>query len=169
MALEESEQTACPVITDWRLNERHYGALQGKDKKETVAEFGEAQVKVWRRSYDVPPPPVEAGSKYDAKVRLGHADADLSRRCSESGSERESGPPSLTYLRWAAHTLTPRTHHRSTRCTRASTPPCCPSASASRTRWSAACRCGMNRSHRHPARADGTAHARLLSSRRTCT
>ena len=42
----------------WRLNERHYGALQGLDKKETTAEFGEDQVKVWRRSYDTPPPPL---------------------------------------------------------------------------------------------------------------
>ena len=68
IGLTESEQADVTVIKDWRLNERHYGALQGKDKKETVAEFGEAQVKVWRRSYDVPPPPVVAGSKYDAKV-----------------------------------------------------------------------------------------------------
>ena len=68
IGLTESEQPDVPVIKDWRLNERHYGALQGKDKKETVAEFGEAQVKVWRRSYDVPPPPVAAGSQYDARV-----------------------------------------------------------------------------------------------------
>ena len=66
------------IIKDWRLNERHYGALQGKDKKETVAEFGEAQVKVWRRSYDVPPPPVVAGSKYDAKVDPLYAGIDAS-------------------------------------------------------------------------------------------
>jgi 2,3-bisphosphoglycerate-dependent phosphoglycerate mutase len=68
MALVESEQTGVPVIKDWRLNERHYGALQGKDKKETVAEFGEDQVKIWRRSYDVPPPPVETNSQYDPKI-----------------------------------------------------------------------------------------------------
>ena len=42
----------------WRLNERHYGALQGKNKAETTAQYGEAQVKIWRRSYDVPPPPL---------------------------------------------------------------------------------------------------------------
>ncbi|MEO8779429.1 MAG: 2,3-diphosphoglycerate-dependent phosphoglycerate mutase [Rhodanobacter sp.] len=48
-----------PVLTDWRLNERHYGALTGLNKAETAAEYGEDQVKIWRRSYDVPPPPLE--------------------------------------------------------------------------------------------------------------
>ncbi len=54
-----------PVRRSWRLNERHYGALQGKDKKATLAEFGEEQFMLWRRSYDTPPPPIEAGSEYD--------------------------------------------------------------------------------------------------------
>jgi 2,3-bisphosphoglycerate-dependent phosphoglycerate mutase len=48
-----------PVIRDWRLNERHYGALQGLNKSETAAKFGEDQVKIWRRSYDIPPPALE--------------------------------------------------------------------------------------------------------------
>jgi 2,3-bisphosphoglycerate-dependent phosphoglycerate mutase len=48
-----------PVVRDWRLNERHYGALQGLNKAETAAKFGEDQVKVWRRSYDIPPPALE--------------------------------------------------------------------------------------------------------------
>jgi 2,3-bisphosphoglycerate-dependent phosphoglycerate mutase len=48
-----------PVIRDWRLNERHYGALQGLNKSETAAKFGEDQVKIWRRSYGIPPPPLE--------------------------------------------------------------------------------------------------------------
>jgi 2,3-bisphosphoglycerate-dependent phosphoglycerate mutase len=48
-----------PLTPDWRLNERHYGALQGLNKAETAAKFGDEQVKVWRRSYDVPPPPLE--------------------------------------------------------------------------------------------------------------
>jgi 2,3-bisphosphoglycerate-dependent phosphoglycerate mutase len=47
-----------PVVRDWRLNERHYGALQGLNKAETAAEHGEAQTKIWRRSYDIPPPPL---------------------------------------------------------------------------------------------------------------
>jgi 2,3-bisphosphoglycerate-dependent phosphoglycerate mutase len=48
-----------PVVRDWRLNERHYGALQGLNKAETAAKHGEAQVKIWRRSYDIPPPPLD--------------------------------------------------------------------------------------------------------------
>ncbi len=55
-ALDELERTWLPVRNDWRLNERHYGALQGLNKAETAAKFGEAQVLTWRRSYDVPPP-----------------------------------------------------------------------------------------------------------------
>ncbi len=54
--LDEMELAWIPVYRSWRLNERHYGALQGLNKAETAAKFGEAQVKVWRRSYDVPPP-----------------------------------------------------------------------------------------------------------------
>ena len=61
LALEELDQLWIPVTKDWRLNERHYGALQGLNKAETAAKFGEAQVLVWRRSYDTPPPPLEAG------------------------------------------------------------------------------------------------------------
>ena len=54
------DRTWLPVRNDWRLNERHYGALQGLDKAETAAKFGDAQVLAWRRSYDVPPPPLAA-------------------------------------------------------------------------------------------------------------
>ncbi|MGA8987380.1 phosphoglyceromutase [Aeromicrobium sp.] len=53
-----------PVHRSWRLNERHYGALQGKDKKATLAEFGEEQFMMWRRSYDVPPPPLDDDSEF---------------------------------------------------------------------------------------------------------
>jgi 2,3-bisphosphoglycerate-dependent phosphoglycerate mutase len=56
MTLDELDQMWIPVYRSWRLNERHYGALQGLNKAETAARFGEAQVKIWRRSYDVPPP-----------------------------------------------------------------------------------------------------------------
>jgi len=56
IALEELDQMWLPVINDWRLNERHYGALQGLNKAETAERHGEEQVKVWRRSYDIPPP-----------------------------------------------------------------------------------------------------------------
>jgi 2,3-bisphosphoglycerate-dependent phosphoglycerate mutase len=58
-ALEELDQLWLPVHKDWRLNERHYGGLQGLDKAETAARHGDAQVKVWRRSYDEPPPPMD--------------------------------------------------------------------------------------------------------------
>jgi 2,3-bisphosphoglycerate-dependent phosphoglycerate mutase len=58
IALAEMDQLWIPVIKHWRLNERHYGALQGLNKTETAAKHGEAQVKVWRRSYDIPPPPL---------------------------------------------------------------------------------------------------------------
>jgi 2,3-bisphosphoglycerate-dependent phosphoglycerate mutase len=59
-AMDEMDRTWRPVRNDWRLNERHYGALQGLDKAETAAKFGDAQVLAWRRSYDVPPPPLAA-------------------------------------------------------------------------------------------------------------
>ncbi len=59
IVLDEMNLMWIPVERSWRLNERHYGALQGLNKAETAAEFGEAQVKLWRRSYDVPPPPLE--------------------------------------------------------------------------------------------------------------
>jgi 2,3-bisphosphoglycerate-dependent phosphoglycerate mutase len=58
MALDEMDQLWIPVTKHWRLNERHYGALQGLNKAETAAQHGEAQVKIWRRSYDIPPPPL---------------------------------------------------------------------------------------------------------------
>ena len=58
-ALEQMDRTWLPIRNEWRLNERHYGALQGLNKAETAARFGEAQVLAWRRSYDVPPPALE--------------------------------------------------------------------------------------------------------------
>jgi 2,3-bisphosphoglycerate-dependent phosphoglycerate mutase len=71
--LDEMDRMWIPVERDWRLNERHYGALQGLDKAETTARYGADQVKIWRRSYDVPPPPLEAEDprhpKFDARYR----------------------------------------------------------------------------------------------------
>jgi 2,3-bisphosphoglycerate-dependent phosphoglycerate mutase len=58
IALDELDMAWLPVHKSWRLNERHYGALQGLNKAETAAKHGEAQVKIWRRSYDIPPPPL---------------------------------------------------------------------------------------------------------------
>ena len=62
LALDAMQRKWIPVRRSWRLNERHYGALQGKNKKQTAEEFGADQVKVWRRSYDVPPPPLDIDS-----------------------------------------------------------------------------------------------------------
>ena len=59
LALDELDLLWIPVTREWRLNERHYGALQGLNKAETAAQHGDAQVKIWRRSYDIPPPPLD--------------------------------------------------------------------------------------------------------------
>jgi 2,3-bisphosphoglycerate-dependent phosphoglycerate mutase len=59
MALDELDLMWIPVHHTWRLNERHYGALQGLNKAQTAAQYGDEQVKIWRRSYDIPPPPLE--------------------------------------------------------------------------------------------------------------
>ncbi len=64
LALDAADRHWIPVRRSWRLNERHYGALQGKDKKQTLEEYGEEQFMLWRRSYDVPPPPIEPGSAF---------------------------------------------------------------------------------------------------------
>ena len=70
-ALDELDRTWLPVINDWRLNERHYGALQGLNKAETAAEYGDEQVLIWRRSYDTPPPALTAddprGQRHDRR------------------------------------------------------------------------------------------------------
>ena len=58
-ALDAADRSWIPVKRSWRLNERHYGALQGKDKAQTLAEYGEEQFQLWRRSFDVPPPPID--------------------------------------------------------------------------------------------------------------
>lgn len=73
LALDAADRHWIDVKRSWRLNERHYGALQGKDKKQTLAEFGEEQFMLWRRSYDTPPPPIELGSEFsqDADPRYG--------------------------------------------------------------------------------------------------
>jgi 2,3-bisphosphoglycerate-dependent phosphoglycerate mutase len=65
LALDSAGLKDVPVIEDWRLNERHYGGLTGLDKAETAAKHGEDQVKIWRRSYDVPPPPLPPGGEFD--------------------------------------------------------------------------------------------------------
>ena len=66
-ALEAAGRLWIPEVKDWRLNERHYGGLTGLDKAETAAKHGDDQVKVWRRSFDTPPPVLEDGSEFDLK------------------------------------------------------------------------------------------------------
>ncbi len=74
IALDECDRHWIPVSRSWRLNERHYGALQGKDKKETLATYGEEQFKLWRRSFDVPPPPIDENDKYSQSNDPRYAD-----------------------------------------------------------------------------------------------
>jgi 2,3-bisphosphoglycerate-dependent phosphoglycerate mutase len=65
LALRAADQLWIPMVKDWRLNERHYGALTGLDKVQTARVHGEAQVRIWRRSYDVAPPPLAPGGQFD--------------------------------------------------------------------------------------------------------
>lgn len=74
LALDSCDRHWIPVKRSWRLNERHYGALQGKDKAQTLAEYGEEQFQLWRRSYDVPPPPIEDGSEFSQDKDARYAD-----------------------------------------------------------------------------------------------
>jgi 2,3-bisphosphoglycerate-dependent phosphoglycerate mutase len=76
IAVEKAGLAWLPVERDWRLNERHYGALTGLDKAETAKQHGEDQVKVWRRSYDTPPPPLEGGA-YDLSKDRRYAGVDV--------------------------------------------------------------------------------------------
>jgi 2,3-bisphosphoglycerate-dependent phosphoglycerate mutase len=64
IALDRCDRHWIPVRRDWRLNERHYGALQGKNKKQTLERYGEDQFMLWRRSYDTPPPPIDPADEY---------------------------------------------------------------------------------------------------------
>ncbi|BCA59346.1 2,3-diphosphoglycerate-dependent phosphoglycerate mutase [Sphingomonas sp. HMP6] len=73
LALEEMQRLWLPVEKNWQLNERHYGGLTGLDKSETAAEYGADQVHIWRRSFDIPPPPMEPGSAYDLSADRRYA------------------------------------------------------------------------------------------------
>jgi 2,3-bisphosphoglycerate-dependent phosphoglycerate mutase len=74
LSLDTADRLWIPVRRSWRLNERHYGALQGKDKKQTLAEFGEEQFMLWRRSYDTPPPPIDPDDQYSQAGDPRYAD-----------------------------------------------------------------------------------------------
>lgn len=74
LALEAADRLWIPVHRDWRLNERHYGALQGLDKAATKEKYGDEQFMAWRRSYDTPPPPIEKGSEFSQDTDPRYAD-----------------------------------------------------------------------------------------------
>ncbi|HEY4866048.1 MAG TPA: phosphoglyceromutase [Candidatus Dormibacteraeota bacterium] len=74
IALDACDRAWIPVRRSWRLNERHYGALQGKDKRQTLEAFGEAQFMLWRRSYDTPPPPIEDEDPWSQAGDVRYAD-----------------------------------------------------------------------------------------------
>ena len=101
LALRLSDQLWIPVTKDWRLNERHYGGLTGLDKAQTTAKHGAEQVHVWRRSYDIPPPPLEAGSPYDFRADRRYAGAAVP----DSESLKTTLERVLPY--WEAH-IAPR-------------------------------------------------------------
>jgi 2,3-bisphosphoglycerate-dependent phosphoglycerate mutase len=77
--LDQMDRMWIPVERSWRLNERHYGALQGLNKAQTVAQHGEAQVKIWRRSYDIPPPPLALDDERHPRFDPRYADIDSSQ------------------------------------------------------------------------------------------
>jgi 2,3-bisphosphoglycerate-dependent phosphoglycerate mutase len=77
LVLEEMDRSWLPVTKDWHLNERHYGGLTGLNKAETIAKVGEEQVRIWRRSFDVPPPPLEEGSPYRVRDDRRYAGIDI--------------------------------------------------------------------------------------------
>ncbi|MEO3766917.1 phosphoglyceromutase [Streptomyces sp. B5E4] len=79
LSLAACDRHWIPVARSWRLNERHYGALQGKDKAQTLAEFGEEQFMTWRRSYDTPPPPIADDSEFSQAhdARYAHIPSEL--------------------------------------------------------------------------------------------
>lgn len=77
LALEEMKRVWLPVTKDYRLNERHYGGLTGLNKAETAEKHGEDQVKIWRRSFDIPPPDLEPGSDYDLSRDPRYAGVDV--------------------------------------------------------------------------------------------
>ena len=79
LALEAMGRLWLPVEKDWHLNERHYGGLTGLDKAETAAKHGDAQVRIWRRSFDIPPPPMEPDNPYDLASDRRYAGIEVPR------------------------------------------------------------------------------------------
>ena len=79
LVLHEMDRLWLPVAKDWRLNERHYGGLTGLNKQEMIDKVGAQQVKIWRRSYDIPPPPLPEDNPYDVRLDRRYASVDVPR------------------------------------------------------------------------------------------
>ena len=92
-ALDVADRHWIPVRRSWRLNERHYGALQGKNKKQTLEEYGEEQFMLWRRSFDVPPPPIDDDDEW-SQAGLTRGTPTSAPRCPAPSASRTSSPGS---------------------------------------------------------------------------
>ena len=95
LSLDAADRHWIPVRRSWRLNERHYGALQGKDKKQTLAEYGEEQFMLWRRSFDVPPPPIADDDEFSQAGDPRYADLgdrDAPHRVSQGRHRADAAP-----------------------------------------------------------------------------
>jgi len=98
LSLDAADRHWIPVERDWRLNERHYGALQGKNKKEIRDEYGEEQFMQWRRSYDVPPPPIEAGSEFSQDADPRYAGEPIpATECLKDALDKLHGLKSISF------------------------------------------------------------------------
>src|SRR6185312_2662195 len=133
--LDEMDRMWIPVERSWRLNERHYGALQGLDKAQTVERHGADQVKIWRRSYDIPPPPLATDDERHPRFDPRYADVprnagDARRRCPAAASVTRVSIHAMPTCRPRSFPLRSRsrTHWRG----------CCPSGTAALLRSCAA-------------------------------
>ena len=150
LMLDTTDRMWIPVERSWRLNERHYGALQGLNKAQTVAQHGEAQVKIWRRSYDVPPPALAMDDPRHPRFDPRYADLDPEVAAASGIAQGHAGPgssrsgkrgsfrsfePTRTYS-WS------RTAIRCGRWSKCST--ACPKATSSNSTSQPAFRCSTN-------------------------
>ncbi len=115
LALEEAGLLWLPVEKSWRLNERHYGALTGLNKAETAALHGEEQVKIWRRSYDTPPPPLDAASEFDFSKDRRYAGVAICRRTESLKTTLERVLPYWNGSHRARSARRQESHHRRAR------------------------------------------------------
>jgi 2,3-bisphosphoglycerate-dependent phosphoglycerate mutase len=114
IALDELDRLWIPTIRNWRLNERHYGALQGLNKAETAAKHGEAQIKIWRRSYDIPPPALSLDDPRHPSTDARYADLRASDLpCTGAQGHRGPVPALLARHDCAGRAIRPpRADHR---------------------------------------------------------